>query len=127
VKGQIDLLIEDADGGATVIDYKFSHPHPAGIDPYRFQLRCYALAAQHMVKPGVPVRTGIAFLRGARGEPVVVPPYSDGELGAFRAELLEAARNMLTLRRGGEWPGRERAECERIHCGYRYRCHPADA
>jgi ATP-dependent helicase/nuclease subunit A len=127
VKGQIDLLIEDAHGGATVVDYKFSHPHPAGIDPYRFQLRCYALAAQHMVKPGVPVQTGIAFLRGPRGEPVVVPPYGEGELGAFRAELLVAARQLLTLRRGGEWPGHERAECERIHCGYRYRCHPADA
>jgi len=61
-----------------VIDYKFSQPHPAGVDPYQFQLRCYALAARHFVRDGVAVRTGIAFLRGDRPEPVV-PPASPND------------------------------------------------
>jgi ATP-dependent helicase/nuclease subunit A len=125
VKGQIDLLVEDADGGATIIDYKFSQPHPAGIDPYSFQLRCYALAAQHFVKEGVPVKTGIAFLKGSQAEPVLRPPFTPGELDGFRDELLGAVRRLLAFRQRGEWSGHEVAECERIHCGYRYRCHPA--
>ena len=46
LKGQIDLLFEDEDGGATIIDYKSSVRHGDGLGPYAFQLDCYALAAR---------------------------------------------------------------------------------
>jgi hypothetical protein len=121
LKGQIDLLFEDADGGATVVDYKFSAPHPAGLAPYQFQLDCYALAARRFVKDGVRVRTGISFLKADVPAPrLATAGRGDGGL---EARLLDGARELVRLQQGGEWPGRPEAECEALACGYRYRCH----
>src|SRR5690606_30972264 len=38
LKGQLDLLIEQEDGSACVLDYKYSRPHARGLLPYAFQL-----------------------------------------------------------------------------------------
>jgi ATP-dependent helicase/nuclease subunit A len=123
LKGKIDLLFEDADGAALVLDYKFTRLHPEGLQLYAFQLDCYALAARQFVREGVPIRTGIAFLEESGREPDLRP---DGELDgdALSRRLVAGARSLLELSRRSEWAGQPRAECERIRCGYRYRCHP---
>ena len=123
LKGKIDLLFEDADGAALVVDYKYSKLHPEGLQPYSFQLDGYALAARQYLRAGVPVRTGIAFLKESGREPDL---RVDGSFDPAPLErrLLEGARQLLEYSRTSEWPGRPRSECERIRCGYRYRCHP---
>jgi ATP-dependent helicase/nuclease subunit A len=123
VKGKIDLLLEDGEGGALVLDYKYSRLHPEGLQPYSFQLDCYALAARQYLREGVPIRTGIAFLKENGREPDLCAEGSFAP-APLEARLLEGARQLLQHSRTPEWPGQPRAECERIRCGYRYRCHP---
>ncbi len=125
LKGQIDLLFEDDDGGATVIDYKASQRRPGGLDSYAFQLDCYALAARQLVQDGVAIRTGIAFLREEDPGPDFRAPSDGGHLEGFEDRLVRAAEQLLAASRGYDWPGREPSGCAAIRCGYRYRCHPA--
>jgi ATP-dependent exoDNAse (exonuclease V) beta subunit len=127
LKGQIDLLFEDEDGGAMVIDYKASPPHPAGLTPYAFQLDCYALAARHFVKEGVSVRTGIAFLQQAHPEPEIRRASARRDLRDFERRLVDAAAELLRSPRAREWPGLPAEKCAAIRCGYQYRCHAAIA
>ncbi len=125
VKGKIDLLFEEADGGALVLDYKFSRRHPGGLAPYQFQLDCYALAARQLVKEGVPIRAGIAFLREGKAEPEVRSAGDARGADAFAGELAQAARRLVEASQAFEWPGREADVCRSLRCGYQYRCHPA--
>jgi ATP-dependent exoDNAse (exonuclease V) beta subunit len=122
LKGQIDLLFEEEDGSATIVDYKASVRHPAGLSPYAFQLDCYALAGSRFVQTGVPIRTGIAFLRGANPEPEMRPV---GEVAskALEKKLILGAQALLRATRSLDWPGLPQAECAAIACGYQYRCH----
>ncbi|MFZ5471194.1 MAG: UvrD-helicase domain-containing protein [Myxococcota bacterium] len=123
LKGQIDLLFEDDDGSAVVVDYKASLRPQGGLAAYTFQLDCYALAARRFVKEGVEVRTGIAFLREKDQEPQV-RPSARLDLLALEAALVEGASSLLSRMPGQEWPGRELEACVHMGCGYRYRCHP---
>ena len=123
LKGKIDLLFEDEDGGALVLDYKFSRRHPAGLEPYAFQLDCYALAARQYVRDGVPVRTGIAFLKEGRREPDLRPIATTTDPDALRQQLVGGAKRLLQHSRGFEWPGLPQEKCQAIRCGYQYRCH----
>jgi len=124
LKGQIDLLFEDDDGAAVVIDYKASVRPRSGLDSYGFQLGCYALAARRFVKDGVAVRTGIAFLREVNAEPEIaakpspLPGWGEGQ--GEGSGLIALARSLLSSR----WEGRELPACEAMGCGYTYRCHP---
>ena len=69
LRGQIDLLVIDQQ--VDVIDYKTTTPSAAGLEPYAFQLGCYALAARRFVEvPGVEVRAGISYLRRDDATPV---------------------------------------------------------
>ncbi len=121
LKGQIDLLFED-EGTAVLVDYKASHRPESGLLSYAFQLDCYALAACRFVAPGVQVRTGIAFLRERVPEPELCGAEVDAP--ALERRLLASARELLGMTQRREWPGREKAICDAISCGYRYRCHP---
>ena len=123
LKGKIDLLFEGADGTALVLDYKLTRLHPEGLNPYAFQLDCYALAARQLVRDGVAIRTGIAFLE-ERGREPDVRAIEELDAAALSDRLLAGARRLLEHSRAGDWPGHPREECERIRCGYRYRCHP---
>ena len=124
VKGKIDLLVEEEDGGALVVDYKFSRRHPAGLAPYAFQLDCYALAARQLVKDGVPVRSGIAFLQEGRAEPELRTREESADPEQFARALATAGRRLLEASQRFEWTGRESETCRAIRCGYLYRCHP---
>src|SRR5256885_10582389 len=63
LRGAIDLLSRDADGGATIIDYKTSLRPQDGLDAYRFQLGCYALAARAMLGDDSSIRAGSSCYR----------------------------------------------------------------
>ncbi|HVE83876.1 MAG TPA: UvrD-helicase domain-containing protein, partial [Myxococcales bacterium] len=91
LKGQIDLLVIDEGGGATVIDYKASERHPEGLQPYAFQLDCYALAAQKLVGEGAPLRTGIAFLKERNPGPDFREPTRPEALAEIEARLARSA------------------------------------
>jgi ATP-dependent exoDNAse (exonuclease V) beta subunit len=122
LKGQIDLLFEDEAGGATVIDYKASRRHPRGVEAYRFQLDCYALAARRFVKEGVRIQTGIAFLAEGCPEPEI-RHAQEFDLESFQAELLRSAIALLESTPGLDWAGLPPQECASLGCGYQYRCH----
>ncbi len=123
LKGKIDLLFEADDGSALVLDYKFSKRHPAGLEPYAFQLDCYALAARQYVREGVPVRTGIAFVREGKREPELRDRASEVDPDAFALRLVDRAGELLEASRKFDWPGHARDRCQAIRCGYQYRCH----
>lgn len=121
LKGQIDLLVEE-DGEVLVIDYKTSSSSPAGLEPYRFQLGCYALAARRFVTREVPIRAGIVFLRDEDRSPHFLGTPVDA--ASLERTLIDLARALTRAQVAFEWPGRERPTCESLGCGYRYRCHP---
>ena len=123
VTGQIDLLFEDEDSSALVVDYKTSERHPDGLAPYDFQLDCYAMAARQLVNSGVAVRTGIAFLQQRSPEPELRPPGSAETLSDLERQLTVAASSLLSAAHRNEWTGQPKSRCEQIHCGYQYRCH----
>ena len=122
LKGKIDLLFEDEAGFATLVDYKTSERTPEGLAAYSFQLASYALAARRLVKEGVPLRTGIVFLRDPLPEPEI-QEATEMDLNAFEARLFQGAMQLLERTAKSEWPGLAQAQCEAIHCGYQYRCH----
>jgi ATP-dependent exoDNAse (exonuclease V) beta subunit len=122
LKGKIDLLFEDEAGGATVIDYKASRRHPRGVEAYRFQLDCYALAARRLVKEGVRIQTGIAFLAEGCPEPEIRPAH-EVDLESFQRELLRSATALLESTPRLDWTGLASQECASLGCGYQYRCH----
>jgi ATP-dependent exoDNAse (exonuclease V) beta subunit len=122
LKGKIDLLFEDETGGATVIDYKASRRHPRGVEAFRFQLDCYALAARRFVKEGVRIQTGIAVLAESCPEPEIRPAH-EVDLESFQSELLRSATALLESTPRLDWTGLARQECASLGCGYQYRCH----
>ncbi len=120
LRGQLDLLVEQADGTAQVVDYKTATKPARGLEPYAFQLGCYALAAAKFVMPGTRVQTGISFLR----DPDVSPLFQTALPGLERS-LAGQAKALVRAQLDGNWSGLPRAECEAIGCGYIYRCHGA--
>ena len=112
-------LLEDE--GLTVVDYKTSHEPPSGLSAYRFQLRCYALAAARFVGRGVPVRAGVVFLRASDPEPrFLTEPL---ELEALEGEIVELGRSLVRAQASGHWTRRNRTQCEGLGCGFVDRCH----
>ncbi|MFZ5442827.1 MAG: UvrD-helicase domain-containing protein [Myxococcota bacterium] len=121
LRGQIDLLVV-LQNELLVIDYKTSTMPPAGLEPYRFQLACYALAARRFVNDSRrPVRAGVVFLQEQSPEPVFFPSL---ELASFSASLVAEAQALELAQRTGAWSGRPRNICESLGCGYLSRCHP---
>jgi hypothetical protein len=76
-----------------------------------------------MVCEGVSVRAGVAFLGEASSEPEFLPALENLEQAAGR--LGEAVRSLVQADVRGEWPGRERAACQTVHCGFAEHCHAA--
>ncbi|MDP1827284.1 MAG: UvrD-helicase domain-containing protein [Archangium sp.] len=120
LRGQIDLLVIQ-DGALVVIDYKTATMPAAAVEPYRFQLGCYALAAQRFVPGKRPVRAGIVFLRDEAPGPHFLPDFDPGQLVA---PLARECAGLIEAQRSGQWPGRPKDRCDALGCGYVYRCHP---
>jgi ATP-dependent helicase/nuclease subunit A len=120
LRGAIDLLVVTA-GELLVIDYKTSPRTADGLEPYRFQLGCYALAAQRFLPGTRKVRAGIVFLRDESPEPEFL---SELEPSRLSAALIDETAGLAHSQRTGQWPGRPRERCDALGCGYVYRCHP---
>ena len=120
LRGQIDLLAI-TQRELVVIDYKTATMPAAGLEPYRFQLGCYALAAQRFSPQPLPVRAGIVFLRDESPEPHFLADFDPAEL---TAPLAQESAGLIEAQRTGQWPGRPRERCDALGCGYVYRCHP---
>lgn len=118
VRGQLDLLFEADDGSALVLDFKTTTRGPQGLAPHAFQLGAYALAASHVVRPGVTVRTAVAFLDDDDPSPLV------GQVAALDGPALAAhAERLVQAQATGEWARQPRERCEALGCGYVFRCH----
>lgn len=124
LRGQIDLLVEDEEGGATIVDYKFAYAPEDVFHAYGFQLDCYALAARHFVQQGVAIRTGLAFLRGGPREPDFRDIPTAQTLDALETKLVAGAAALLQSTQSAVWSGLQKPSCQALRCGYQYRCHP---
>ncbi|HTO99579.1 MAG TPA: UvrD-helicase domain-containing protein [Myxococcales bacterium] len=116
VRGQIDALLVGEE--LTVVDYKLSQARDTAR--YAAQLDAYALAARELAGTGLPVRTGIVFLR-SKGAPFVEREPATAE--ETRERLLDAAQAIAEGRRTGSWPLVQPSVCREVGCGFFRRCH----
>ncbi|MFP2912926.1 PD-(D/E)XK nuclease family protein, partial [Pyxidicoccus sp. 3LFB2] len=123
LEGEVDILWESPEGEAVVLTFKSGGRHPVGAAAYTHELAALELAARRMVREGVPVRVGVVFL----GEPHPEPEWLTGAKGLEEAagRLAGAVQALARGEARGDWPGRERAACQALHCGFSEHCHPA--
>jgi ATP-dependent helicase/nuclease subunit A len=126
LRGTVDLCAE-TDDGLDIIDYKIAKP-PTSLEAYTFQLRCYVTMARATF-PSKPIRAGLLFLdrslideQGQLAPPRWVVEGSEGD-ETFRRELAQLAQRLADFRGDDEWPGRELADCRKLHCGFVTACH----
>ena len=127
VRGQIDLLYWD-DAGPVVIDFKHAKAGEQSSEPYANQLDAYALAVARLCElpADATVRTRLVFLRGA--PKVVERDVTEAMRDAWRTRVANVVASLATRRLGeSPWPGRNRAECDELHCGFVSRCHGTKA
>ncbi|MDY7225262.1 UvrD-helicase domain-containing protein [Hyalangium rubrum] len=123
VEGEIDLLWETPQGEAWVLAYRPGKRHPLGAAAYAHELVAQGLAARRLVRDEVTVRVGVLFLGEPSPEPELLTIPGGLEEAAGRLEEAVRALARGDLRR--EWPGRERATCQALHCGFSEHCHPS--
>jgi ATP-dependent exoDNAse (exonuclease V) beta subunit len=118
LRGQIDLLVVSET--VDVIDFKTSVPSEAGLEPYAFQLGCYALAARRFLEsPALELRAGVSFLRSG-----AEPRFLDRPIDAgLEATLVKHARALVEAQAHRSWPLVALSRCKAVGCGYRQRCH----
>jgi ATP-dependent helicase/nuclease subunit A len=117
--GQVDVLISGS-AELVVLCVVTEPPCQVGVERYRFQLGCAAVAAQRWAGQRLPVRAGVVFLT----EPSPEPRFLDAlPLEAFEAEVLACAAQTELSQVTGQWETRARAACEAVGCGFTYRCH----
>jgi ATP-dependent exoDNAse (exonuclease V) beta subunit len=123
IEGEVDLLWETPTGEARVVAFKPGKRHPRGAEAHAESLAALLLASRRLVREGVPVQVGVAFL----GEDVPEPefPSLPSDLGSIAERLREAARALVVADVGGRWPGKERSICESLGCGFAEHCHPS--
>jgi ATP-dependent helicase/nuclease subunit A len=123
VEGAVDLLWESPEGEAVAVLLRPGARHPLGPAACSHELTALSLAAARLVRDGVPVRVGVAFL----GEAVPEPEFLPGgvtDAGAVR-RLARGVRALVRAEASGEWAGWDRAACQALHCGFAEHCHPA--
>jgi ATP-dependent exoDNAse (exonuclease V) beta subunit len=126
VEGEVDLLWETPEGDAWLIVWKDGKRHPLGVEAYGHELTARLLAARRMVREGVRLRAGVAFLGEASPEPEFLSSsFEDLEQAAGR--LGEAVRGLVQADVRGEWPGQDGATCQAVRCAFSEHCHPAPA
>ncbi|SEL96665.1 ATP-dependent exoDNAse (exonuclease V) beta subunit (contains helicase and exonuclease domains) [Stigmatella aurantiaca] len=123
VEGELDLLWETPEGEAWVVAYRRGKRHPLGPVAFAHELVVQGLAAKRLVQDGVTVRAGVAFL----GEPSPEPEFLTlpGGLTEAAEPLEQAVRALVRSGMQDEWPSREAAACQALHCGFAEHCHPS--
>jgi len=124
LRGQIDLLLEEADGSWRVVDYKSDRvdeqtvgEHAAG---YELQLLLYAAAAGRHVSER-PAGATLYFLRPALTHEFSVAPE---DLEAAQRRAAGLAGELITARRSGHFELRRTQTCRR--CPYAPLCGSKD-
>ncbi len=119
LRGSLDLVVAQEDGGFDVVDYKRAQSF--SIVPHMLQLELNAFAA-HTLFPGAHrVRAGMVFLGGDPS----VPQWVDlSPLEGVRARVAELGGALNAARWSGHFPRVALDRCEAILCGHRRRCHP---
>ncbi len=112
LRGQIDLLFEDAEGAWHIVDYKSDRVGPEGLaahaERYELQMLTYALAAsRHLGQP--PTGAVLYFLRPAA---ICRIDTSPARLGGAEQRIGDIARRLITARRSGHF-----RRCEPANCG----------
>ncbi|NOK16823.1 UvrD-helicase domain-containing protein [Corallococcus carmarthensis] len=123
VEGAVDLLWESPDGEAVAVLLRPGARHPLGPAACAHELTALSLASARMVRDGVPVRVGVAFLGDASPEPEFLPAGS-ADAGAVR-RLAEGVRALVQAESTRGWQGWDKAACQALHCGFAEHCHPA--
>jgi ATP-dependent helicase/nuclease subunit A len=122
LEGEVDLLWETPAGEARVVAFRSGKRHPRGAEAHAESLAALLLASRRLVKEGVPVQVGLAFLGEDAPEPEF--PSLPRDLDSLAERLRGAARALVEADVGGRWPGRERSACETLGCGFAEHCHP---
>ncbi|RKG79242.1 UvrD-helicase domain-containing protein [Corallococcus terminator] len=123
LEGMMDLLWESPEGEAVAVLLRPGARHPLGPAACAHELAALALAASRMVRDGVPVRVGVAFLGEASPEPEFLPKGT-GDAGAVRL-LAQGVRSLVQSESLGTGVGWDKAACQALHCGFAEHCHPA--
>ncbi|MDC0715001.1 UvrD-helicase domain-containing protein [Stigmatella sp. ncwal1] len=123
VEGELDLLWETPEGEAWGVAYRPGKRHPLGPVAFAHELVVQGLAAKRLVREGVTVRVGVAFL----GEPSPEPEFLTlpGGLTEAAEPLAQAVRALVRSGMQDEWPSREATTCQALHCGFAEHCHPS--
>jgi RecB family exonuclease len=115
LRGVIDRVDRDANGGLRVIDYKTAAP--GGYDKkslsegLKLQLPIYALAVRDALRMGEPVEGFYWHVRHAKKSALSLSTYDGGSKAAY-AVAIEAAQAAARGIRGGEFaPGPPRQGC----------------
>jgi hypothetical protein len=113
LRATLDLVVERADGGLDVIDYKRSR----GGNPARYALQLGAYRAAVQQHFGVrPVRTGLVHLLAPAEQPDWIEP-APVDLGRLVTQLVEQ-------RYRAEFNPVDRPLCVVARCGFVRACHP---
>ncbi|MCE9666817.1 UvrD-helicase domain-containing protein [Myxococcus stipitatus] len=123
LEGEVDVLWESPRAEAVLVAFKAGGRHPLGAAAHAHELAALGLAAERLVRPGTPIRTGVVFLGELRPEPEWLTSSEAPDAPAGR--LADAARALARGEVKGSWSGRERATCQALHCGFSEHCHPA--
>ena len=120
LRGQIDLLYQDADGAWRIVDYKSDHVSqtdaPKRAQRYELQMLLYAAAVEAHTGT-VPGEATLYFLRPALACPVKIDADA---LTAARERAQALARRLVTARRDGVFARNEGGQCE--YCMYADLC-----
>ncbi len=120
LRGQIDLLYQDADGRWCVVDYKSDRVSadnlPDHARRYELQLLTYASAAARYLDE-LPTVATLYFLRP--GTTHAFPIGADA-LSATQARIAELAAQLVAARRSGQFERRQSAACD--FCPYGKLC-----
>jgi len=120
LRGQIDLLYEDAEGRQHIVDYKSdrvgSEGPQAHAERYKLQMLLYAAAAaRHFRSP--PAEATLYFLRTGQ---VHTFAATDASLAETQRRAASLAGELIRARRNGQFQRRETALCD--ICPYRMLC-----
>ena len=113
LRGQIDVLIERAEGHYLIVDYKTGAVE--NPQAYALQLACYRHAVQRQ-KACAQVQAAVVFLRE---DLPTLHCLEDSHLSVYDAAALrKIAADILAARASNVWPMRSLKECQAMQCQY---------
>jgi len=129
LRGQIDLLYEDAQGQWHILDYKsdrvVEEQLPAHAQAYELQMLSYALAAgkylprvvssnkpddsgEHALAPALPLKAKLYFLESGR---TYSWPLDSPSIEATQSRLADLLCSFLAAQRSGHFPPAKSGRC----------------